>query len=372
MDRTRDDSTEPPAFSIRPATDGDADSVARLWTIAYVEEGEGGRTEPYTAADLSELRRRGDVFVAEANGGEVVGVAALLPPGAPGRAVATAGEAEIARLAVAPGARRAGVGRALVEACERRAGETGADAIALWSRRYQVSAHRLYEARGYRRAPERDSVDATGHERLVFQLALRKPLTTRLEGSIVTLEPLAERHAEGLWEAAQAPETWRWLFNIGQSREWLNRWIAMALEAAAKGEEGPFAICRSADGRPIGSSRYLNVRRADRVVEIGWTWLAPSSWRSGANVEAKLLMLRHAFETLECVRVEFKTDARNERSRAALAAIPAKFEGILRNHMIVPEIGLRDSAYFSVIDSEWPEVEANLERRLSRYRARRR
>jgi len=101
------------------------------------------------------------------------------------------------------------------------------------------------------------------------------------------------------------------------------------------------------------------------VVEIGWTWLNPSAWRSGANVEAKLLMMRHAFETLGCVRVEFKTDARNERSRAALAALPARFEGILRNHMIVPDVGRRDSAYYSVIDSEWPEVRANLERRLA-------
>ncbi len=102
------------------------------------------------------------------------------------------------------------------------------------------------------------------------------------------------------------------------------------------------------------------------MVEIGWTWLHPRAWRTGANVEAKLLMMRHAFETLGCVRVEFKTDARNERSRAALAALPARFEGILRNHMIVPDVGQRDSAYYSVIPSEWPAVRSNLERRLGR------
>jgi N-acetyltransferase len=142
--------------------------------------------------------------------------------------------------------------------------------------------------------------------------------------------------------------------------------MRLTLEASQAGSEGPFTTRDTRTGKAIGSSRYLNVRPADRVVEIGWTWLEPSAWRSGANVEAKLLMMRHAFETLGCVRVEFKTDARNERSRAALAALPAKFEGILRNHMIVPDVGQRDSAYYSVIDSEWPEVRANLERRLAR------
>ena len=110
----------------------------------------------------------------------------------------------------------------------------------------------------------------------------------------------------------------------------------------------------------------MAVRRADRVVEIGWTWLHPRAWRRGINVEAKLLMLGHAFETLGCVRVELKTDARNQRSRAAMEALPAKFEGVLRKHMIVPDVGQRDSAYFSVIDEEWPTVRANLLTRLGR------
>ena len=190
-------------------------------------------------------------------------------------------------------------------------------------------------------------------------------LTTRLQGSIVTLEPLRAEHAEELWEAAQAPETWAWLANLNE-RERFDRWLELTVEAAEAGREGPFATRDAASGEVIGSSRFLNVRPADRVVEIGWTWLNPRAWRSGANVEAKLLMLGHAFETLGCVRVEFKTDARNERSRAALAALPARFEGILRNHMIVPDVGQRDSAYFSVIDSEWLAVRGNLERRLGR------
>jgi RimJ/RimL family protein N-acetyltransferase len=102
------------------------------------------------------------------------------------------------------------------------------------------------------------------------------------------------------------------------------------------------------------------------VVEIGWTWLHPSAWGSGANIEAKLLMMERAFAELNCVRVEFKTDSRNARSRAAIAALGAQFEGILRNHMIVPDVGVRDSAYYSVIDRDWPAVRANLLRRLGR------
>jgi len=191
-----------------------------------------------------------------------------------------------------------------------------------------------------------------------------EPLTTRLEGSIVVLEPLTEENAEELWEPAQPAEIWDWLANLNQ-RDRFDRWLELTFEAARAGTEGPFLTRERASGAAIGSSRYLNVRPADRVVEIGWTWLNPRAWRSGANVEAKLLMLEHAFEALGCVRVEFKTDARNERSRAALAAIPAQFEGIMRNHMIVPDVGQRDSAYFSVIDAEWPAVRENLRRRLA-------
>jgi N-acetyltransferase len=191
-------------------------------------------------------------------------------------------------------------------------------------------------------------------------------LATRLEGELVVLEPLEERHAEGLWEAAQAPETWAWLTNLGADRDLFERWMEMSLEATGEEREGVFATRRRADEALVGSTRYLNVRPADRVVEIGWTWLHPGAWRSGINIEAKLLMFGHAFERLGCNRVELKTDARNERSRAAMDALPAQFEGILRKHMIVPGIGIRDSACYSVLDDEWPAVRANLERRLAR------
>ena len=192
-------------------------------------------------------------------------------------------------------------------------------------------------------------------------------LATRLEGSIVALEPLREEHAEGLWKAAQAPEIWEWLAHLGSSRAYFDAWLAASLEKARAGAEGPFAIRSLRDGELVGSTRYLNLRPVDRVVEIGWTWLNPSAWGSGANVESKLLLMSHAFEQLGCLRVELKTDARNRRSRAAIAAIPAQFEGILRKHMTVPEVGVRDSAYFSVIDDEWPAVRANLEHRLERH-----
>jgi RimJ/RimL family protein N-acetyltransferase len=190
-------------------------------------------------------------------------------------------------------------------------------------------------------------------------------LAIRLEGALSALEPLEPRHAEDLWRAAQAPEIWRWLAHIGSSREYFDRWFEMSLAAQRASEEGVFAIRDRRSEEIVGSSRYLAVRPADRALEIGWTWFNPAVWRSGVNVEVKLLLLAHAFDDLGCVRVELKTDARNERSRAAMAAIPAQFEGILRNHMIVPDIGPRDSAYYSVIDTEWPDVRANLERRLA-------
>ena len=173
-----------------------------------------------------------------------------------------------------------------------------------------------------------------------------QPLTTRLEGSIVVLEPLAAEHAEELWEAAQAPRSGPGWPTSAQPRAL--RPLAGA-DPRSRARRAPRARSRPAGAPQRRASSAAAATSTcgppDRVVEIGWTWLNPSAWRTGANVEAKLLMLEHAFETLGCVRVEFKTDARNERSRAALAALPAQFEGVLRNHMIVPDVGQRDSAY---------------------------
>jgi RimJ/RimL family protein N-acetyltransferase len=190
-------------------------------------------------------------------------------------------------------------------------------------------------------------------------------LAARLEGRIVVVEPLAEQHEEPLWAAAQDPAIWRWMpWHAAADRESFARWHADALARSAAGLEAAFAVLAAASGEALGSTRYLNPRPEHRGVEIGWTWLAPSAWGAGANVEAKLLLLRHAFETLGCMRVEFKTDARNERSRAALAALPARFEGIFAKHMLVGDGDVRDSAWYAIVDDEWPAVRANLERRL--------
>jgi ribosomal protein S18 acetylase RimI-like enzyme len=156
------------AVTIRPASGEDAAAAIALWTEAYVDEGEGGRTVPYAEDDFFETTERGLAFVAAQNG-DVVGVVALLAPG-PGLAVARGEEAELSRLVVAAAARGQGIGRRLVGHCERLARDAGWPSVALWSRRYQTAAHRLYERLGYRRAPERDSVDDSGHERLVFLL----------------------------------------------------------------------------------------------------------------------------------------------------------------------------------------------------------
>jgi len=192
------------------------------------------------------------------------------------------------------------------------------------------------------------------------------PLVDTLPGRLVTLEPLAEEHRDGLWDAAQPDEIWTWLAHLNKSREYFDGWFDASLASNAVEEEGVFAVRRASDGVLVGSSRYLYPRPFNRVVEIGWTWFNPSAWKTGVNVETKLLMLTRAFETLGCVRVELKTDARNERSRGAMAALPAQFEGIMRKHQITPDVGQRDSAYFSVIDDEWPTVRAALEARLTR------
>ena len=188
-------------------------------------------------------------------------------------------------------------------------------------------------------------------------------LLTRLEGERVVLEPLAPEHRDGLRDVVADERVWRWIYPDLD----FDRWFAWSLEVAATGEEAPFATLDASTGEVLGSTRYLTLRPAHKGLEIGWTFLAPGAWGTGANVEAKLLMLAHAFDDLGCVRVEFKTHAANERSRAALAALPAQFEGVFRKHMVIPGLGFRDSAYYAVLDDDWAEVRANLERRLSAH-----
>ncbi|MEX1170297.1 MAG: GNAT family N-acetyltransferase [Chloroflexota bacterium] len=189
-----------------------------------------------------------------------------------------------------------------------------------------------------------------------------------LEGPRVRLEPLAPEHFADLVLVAFDEALWRWTIMKPQDKTGLRRWFETALANAEAGTERPFATVDRASGRAIGSSRFLSIVPEHRRLEIGWTWVATAFQRTGTNREVKLLQLTHAFETLGASRVEFKTHARNERSRTALAGIGATFEGILRNHMIMPDGSIRDSAYFSVIAEEWPVVKAGLQASLARDR----
>jgi len=187
-----------------------------------------------------------------------------------------------------------------------------------------------------------------------------------LEGRLVRLEPLAPGHADPLWEASRDARTWRWL-PIAQppDRAAWDGWMAQALAGAEAGTEIPFATVSLVTGVPIGSTRFLALRPEHRSVEIGWTWLAPHAWGSGANVEAKLLQLEHAFGQWGCRRVELKTDALNERARGAMEAFGATFEGVHRRHMLVRGGENRDTAWYSVLDEEWPAVRSRCEARLA-------
>jgi RimJ/RimL family protein N-acetyltransferase len=191
-----------------------------------------------------------------------------------------------------------------------------------------------------------------------------EPVT--LQGRIVRLEPLSLAHVPGLAEVGLDPAIWRLTIARPTSEAELRTWAETALRAREAGTEMPFATVETATGRPIGSSRYMNIVLEHRRLEIGWTWLAPPWQRTGANREAKLLMLTHAFEVLGCRRVEFKTDSTNEASRTALLGIGATFEGIFRKHMVMPGDGVRHSAWYSVVDDEWPAVKARLEESLRR------
>lgn len=192
-----------------------------------------------------------------------------------------------------------------------------------------------------------------------------EPVT--LEGKHVRLEPLALAHDAGLCEVGLDPEIWRWMPQLIATPEDMRAFIEAAMKAQAEGAALPFATVEKASGKPVGSTRFFNFDRAHRRGEIGWTWIAPPRQRTVVNTEAKYLMLRHAFENWGCIRVEFKTDSLNERSRAALLRLGAKEEGTFRNHMIMPSGRIRHSVYYSIIDPEWPEVKAHLERKLSAH-----
>jgi RimJ/RimL family protein N-acetyltransferase len=182
-----------------------------------------------------------------------------------------------------------------------------------------------------------------------------------LEGRSVRLEPLTSSHHAALCEVGLDPELWRLIPYRVSTEDEMRDYIDSALAAQAAGTAIPFATVERASGRVVGSTRFMNIDAANRRVEIGATWIAKPWQRTAINTEAKYLMLRHAFETLGCVRVELKTDALNLRSRQAILRIGAREEGALRQHMVTWSGRLRDSVYFSILDSEWAGVKAELE-----------
>jgi N-acetyltransferase len=196
--------------------------------------------------------------------------------------------------------------------------------------------------------------------------ALNIVTPVKLSGSVVRLDPIRHQHAELFWEVAKnnLDDIFRWIPYRMQTRDDFQLLVAKALQEQERGESVVFTTVEIASGRVIGSTRFMNIDRNNRRVEIGSTWIAPAWQRTAVNTEAKYLMLRHAFEVWGCFRVELKTDALNEKSRNAILRVGAKEEGTLRRHVVTWTGRVRDSVYFSILDSEWPEVKARLEEKL--------
>jgi RimJ/RimL family protein N-acetyltransferase len=200
---------------------------------------------------------------------------------------------------------------------------------------------------------------------LPAELNVVAPLT--LEGSVVRLEPLRADHAELFWEAAKdgVDDIFRWIPYSMQTPEDFRRVVEKAMTEQQRGESVVFATVERTSESVIGSTRFMNIDRVNRRAEIGSTWIAQAWQRTAVNTEAKFLMLQHAFEVWNCIRVELKTDALNQRSRGAILRLGAKEEGTLRKHLLTWSGRVRDTVYFSILDTEWPEVKTRLERRLA-------
>jgi RimJ/RimL family protein N-acetyltransferase len=187
-----------------------------------------------------------------------------------------------------------------------------------------------------------------------------------LEGRGVWLEPLTLEHVDALCDFGLDQDIWRWMPYAVRTPQEMRDYVQFVLKAQTEGTSLPFVTRERASNLVVGSTRFMNIDRANRRVEIGGTFIAPRWQRTFVNTEAKYLMLRHAFEKWGCIRVEFKTDSLNERSRKAILRLGAKEEGTFRNHMIMPDGRFRHSVYYSILDSEWPDVKRNLEAKLSR------
>lgn len=185
-----------------------------------------------------------------------------------------------------------------------------------------------------------------------------EPVT--LEGNHVRLVPIDRAHVEGIWEAGRFEEIWRYISFSIHTREDAARFVEQQLKLREAGNDLPFTIIDKRQNQIIGNTRFLNIYRSDRGLEIGGTWLTPRVWKTAVNTECKWLLLRHCFEQLGCVRVQLKTDTRNQNSQRAIARIGAVKEGILRKHMLVRDGYIRDTVIYSITDEEWPAVDRKL------------
>ena len=185
-----------------------------------------------------------------------------------------------------------------------------------------------------------------------------------LEGEYVRLEPLRIEFLEKLCEVGLEASIWRWTTANVKTESDMRNYMETALDEHSRGVSLPFVTIEKKSGKIVGSTRFGGIDRENRRVEIGWTWINPNWQRTAINTEAKFLMLRHAFETWKCIRVELKTDVLNEKSRKAILRLGAKEEGVLRRHLITDAGRFRDTVYFSIIDTEWEDVKSNLLSRL--------
>jgi RimJ/RimL family protein N-acetyltransferase len=193
-----------------------------------------------------------------------------------------------------------------------------------------------------------------------------KPIT--LTGKHVRLEPLSEKHISGLAEIGIGQSFWNFMVYGDMNTEAdMENWVQDILKRAEKGTDLPFAVIHQASGKVAGATRYLNIMPNDYGLEIGGTWYGQEFQRTAVNTECKYLLFSHAFETLKAIRVQLKADSRNERSQKAMERIGAKREGILRNHMILPDGHIRHSAFYSILDSEWGDVKKRLEEMMLKY-----
>lgn len=186
--------------------------------------------------------------------------------------------------------------------------------------------------------------------------------TVNLQGKFVRLEPLSEDHIPGLTEIGVGRDFWNFmLYGDIKTEADMRKWVLDILERGKKGTDLPFVAVHLASGRVAGATRYLNIMPSDRGLEIGGTWYGLDFQRTAVNTECKYLLLKHAFEDLKCIRVQLKTDSLNERSQKAIERIGAKKEGVLRNHMILPDGRIRHSVFYSILDTEWADVKQRLE-----------